>query len=149
MLTIITDFNNNEQMFKHYWMPLIIKHPECEFIFTKWNCNFNINRPNAKTYTCNREDAVIHSKNEWILLSEMNAVPTYATMIYLTSLKNENICCNPVWHDYMPSDKAGLPSNSFTIKKSLYNTSLTMKKYIFATGAKIINDLHVYFIRDT
>jgi hypothetical protein len=83
-----------------------------------------------------------------ILLNEMHAVPTYSTMIYLTSLKDENICCNPTWHDYMPSPRAGQKSNSFTIKKSLFNTPVTMEEYISTNNAKVVNNVSLYYIEN-
>ena len=87
----------------------------------------------------------IYIENGLILLflTDTTGIPTYETMIYLTSM-NSDVCCNPVWHDYN-SAPAGEKTNSFTILKQQF-TGTDFNEYVSKWNPKIINDTSLYYI---
>ena len=86
MITIITEMTNAE-LFKNYWMPLICKYREFNFIFAKteglqypamrdWsNVKF------AKTQSA--EEVIKHAETKFVYLTKQNEIPTYELMVKL------------------------------------------------------------------
>ena len=136
-MTIIAEYKGNLSEFTYFWKPLIIKHGEVEFIFTNGNNLTGVKTANSI------EEAVSMSSSENIFLTDTNGIPTYETMIYLTSM-NSDVCCNPVWHDYN-SAQAGEKTNSFTILKQQF-TGTDFNEYVSKWNPKIINDTSLYYI---
>ena len=136
-MTIIAEYKGNLSEFTYFWKPLIIKHGEVEFIFTNGNNLTGVKTANSI------EEAVSMSSNENIFLTDTTSIPTYETMIYLTSM-NSDVCCNPVWHDYN-SAPAGEKTNSFTILKQQF-TGTDFNEYVSKWNPKIINDTSLYYI---
>lgn len=136
-MTIIAEYKGNLSEFTYFWKPLIIKHGEVEFIFTNGNNLTGVKTANSI------EEAVSMSSSENIFLTDTTGIPTYETMIYLTSM-NSDVCCNPVWHDYN-SAKAGEKTNSFTILKQQF-TGIDFNEYVTKWNPKIINDTSLYYI---
>ena len=141
-MTIIAEYKGNLSEFTYFWKPLIIKHGEVEFIFTNGNNLTDVKTANSI------EEAVSMSSNENIFLTDTNGIPTYETMIYLTSMTND-VCCNPVWHDYNNgitssiNGLAGEKTNSFTVLKSKYKNE-SFEEYINKYNLQVINNLTLY-----
>jgi len=134
-MTIIAEYKGNLSEFTYFWKPLIIKHGEVEFIFTNGNDLTGVKTANSI------EEAVSMSSSENIFLTDTNGIPTYETMIYLTSMAG-NVCCNPVWHDYNNAP-AGQKTNSFTILKQQF-TGTDFNEYVSKWNPKVIEDLTLY-----
>ena len=143
-MTIIAEYKGNLSEFTYFWKPLIIKHGEVEFIFTNGDNLTGVKIANSI------EEAVSISSNENIFLTDTNGIPTYETMIYLTSMAG-NVCCNPVWHDYNNgitssiNGAAGKRTNSFSILKQQF-TGTDFNEYVTKWNPKIVNDTSLYYI---
>ena len=145
-MTIIAEYKGNQSGFTYYWIPLMIKHREVELIFTNTkNLVYPKDALRERFFIIanTTEEAVSMSSSENIFLTDTTGIPTYETMIYLTSM-NSDVCCNPVWHDYN-SAKAGEKTNSFTILKQQF-TGTDFNEYISKWNPKIINDTSLYYI---
>ena len=138
--SIISDISNNES-FVEYWMPLMYKHPEIEFIFTKctgMKCPKNTLK-NYKYSFITRNDAVKSARNESVFLTEEYALPTYETMVLLASLHKDNVCVNPSWQE------TGERTESFSILKNQFiDTNLDRDQYIQKFNPKVVDTTTVY-----
>lgn len=155
--TIITDMENDDSfgrfnantLFTEYWMPLMYKHQEIEFIFTK---SKNLVKPktnlkNVKVTPIDRNKAVKYASNETVFLTDRYMIPTYETMILLASLTNKNVCVNPVWEKYCANSDEGNPTSSFSVLQSKFtDTSLDVNQYIEKFQPKVINNTSLYYI---
>ena len=138
--SIITDISNSES-FTEYWIPLMYKHQEVEFIFSNSKSikHPRINLRNFKFTSTSRNDAVKSARNEVIFLTEEYALPTYETMILLASLHKENVCVNPSWQE------SGERTESFSILKSQFtDTNLSLERYIQEFNPKVIDNTTLY-----
>ena len=92
-------------------------------------------------------EAVRSAKNDFVFITDMNAVPTYETMVYLTGDKDKNTMVNPKWHSYMESDNAGkVTENSFSVLKKVY-TGQSKAQYIKEHNPIIHSDCEFYFVK--
>ena len=140
--SIITDISNGES-FTEYWMPLMYKHQEVEFIFSNFRSikHPRINLRNFKFTHISRNDAVKYASNEVVFLTKEYALPTYETMILLASLSKENVCVNPSWQE------SGERTESFSVLKSQFkDTNLSLEKYIQGFNPKVIDNTTLYRI---
>ena len=138
--SIITDISNGES-FTEYWIPLIYKHQEVEFIFSNSKSikHPRINLRNFKFTSTSRNDAVKSARNEVVFLTEEYALPTYETMILLASLHKENVCVNPSWQE------SGERTESFSVLKSQFtDTNLSLERYIQEFNPKVIDNTTLY-----
>jgi len=138
--SIITDISDHES-FIEYWIPLMYKHPEIEFIFTKYTgmkCP-KTNLKNFKYTFIPRNDAVKSAHNESVFLTEEYALPTYETMIALASLGKDNVCVNPSWQE------TGERTESFSVLKNQFiDTNLNRDQYIQEFNPKMVDNTTLY-----
>lgn len=159
MVSIVTSYHNDRQKFEHFWMPLMYKHHEIEFVFVdneskEWPIKqICPELPNIKTFT------ISHTKNESTLqnfgvrqatreivyLTSIDYIPTYQTMILLPQIKTQD---NVILFSHIQSE--GLPeSNSFAVVKSKYLKSLSLKRYISVNNPNILRVGGVYDVNNT
>ena len=129
MIPIITEMTNDE-LFKNYWMPLICKYREFNFIFAKteglrypamrdWsNVKF------AKTQSL--EQVIKYAETKFVYLTKENEIPTYELMVKLRTPEDGLI---PKIHN------TNEQSNSVMISKKSYNKIPT---YIGDVGTYIV-----------
>ena len=90
MITILADITDSN-IFKNYWVPLICKHREVEFIFGKTK---NVKRPkmadwsNVK-FAAEKDSSrlVKFASNKFIYMTVQNEIPTYELMVNLRNPK--------------------------------------------------------------
>ena len=86
MITIITDMTDGK-LFENYWMPLICKYREVDFIFTKTKgleYPKKFNWSNVKFAPNGHRDQVIpYAKTDVVYLTYQNEIPTYQLMTCL------------------------------------------------------------------
>ena len=147
MVTIVTEFNGDNKVFSMYWLPLIFKHGEVEFIVRDTGGLVALSVPNLKVLKTTLTEAVRSAKNDFVFITDMSAVPTYETMVYLTGNKGKNTMVNPKWHSYMKSDNAGqVTEKSFSVLKKAY-TGQTKAQYVKEHNPTIYSDCEVYFVK--
>lgn len=134
-------------MFSMYWLPLIFKHGEVEFIVRDTGGLVALTLPNLKVVKATLTEAVRSAKNDFVFITDMNAIPTYETMVYLTGSKDKNTMVNPKWHSYMENDNAGqLTDNSFSVLKKIY-TGQSKAQYLKEHNPTVYSDCEVYFVK--
>ena len=133
MITIVTEMTD-PHIFRNFWMPLICKHREVEFIFGKTE---NLEYPSSFDWSnvkfgANLEvkDLVKYAKKNLVYITKQNEIPTYELMVRLRNPKEAIV---PKIHG------TDTDSSSFTANKD---------KYIKAQGfgCKIIQDVTTYLI---
>ena len=113
MITIITDITDLK-IFKNYWLPLVCRHRDVNFIFG------NIEKNNMLTDWSNVEfikkdvysrKTVEQAKTEIIYITKQNEIPTYELMVKFRE---------PVEGIVPKIHNTGEDSSSFTALKSEY-----------------------------
>lgn len=114
MITFIADITDSD-IFRDYWVPLICKHREVEFIFGKTK---DLKRPKMSDWSNVRFAAekdspklVKHAKNKFIYMTVQNELPTYELMVNLREPKEGLV---PKIHG---TDK---DSSSIVVKRDTY-----------------------------
>ena len=114
MITILADITDSK-IFKDYWVPLICKHREVEFIFGKTK---NVKRPKMSDWSNVKFAAekgasrlVKFASNKFIYMTVQNEIPTYELMVNLRNPKEGTV---PKIHG---TDK---DSSSCVVKKDNY-----------------------------
>ena len=113
MITIITDITDLK-IFKNYWLPLVCRHRDVNFIFG------NIEKNNMLTDWSNVEfiqkdvycrKSVLQAKTKIIYITKQNEIPTYELMVKFR---------NPVEGIVPKIHNTREDSSSFTVLKSKY-----------------------------
>ena len=115
MITIITEMTD-EQLFKTYWMPLICKYREFNFIFAKTE---GLKYPSMDDWsnvkfapTHNAEEVIKYAETKFVYLTKQNEIPTYELMVKLREPEDGLV---PKIHN------TNKQSNSVMISKKSYN----------------------------
>ena len=133
MITIITEMTD-PNIFKNFWMPLICKHREVNFIFGKTE---SLEYPPSFVWSNVKfgaklgvKDLVKYAKTDIVYITKQNEIPTYELMV---RLRNPQEAIIPKIHG------TDTDSSSFTAKKD---------KYIKAQGfgRRIVQDVTTYLI---
>tara|TARA_B100000035_G_C20913322_1_gene514999 strand:- start:346 stop:735 length:390 start_codon:yes stop_codon:yes gene_type:complete len=86
MITIITEMTD-AVLFQNYWMPLICKYREFNFIFTKTKglkYPAMLDWSNVKfAPTQSAEQVIKHAETKFVYLTKQNEIPTYELMVKL------------------------------------------------------------------
>ena len=112
MITIITEITDLK-IFKNYWLPLICRHREVQFIFSKIERNNMLDDWSNVKFAPRLEikDIVSHTKTDVIYITKQNEIPTYELML---NFKNPQEGIVP---KILNTDN---DSSSFTVLKSKY-----------------------------
>jgi len=113
MVTIVTSYYDDIDLFKKYWLPLIYKHGPMEFIIVdnfsqKYKAQIvDQNAPNLKlfyltvghyTYGQAMLKGVEQASNNIVFITDIRALPAYDTMVLLEDVKPDEIL-KPKWLD--------------------------------------------------
>lgn len=86
MITIITEMTDSKT-FENYWVPLVCKYREHEFIFCKTS---GLNVPKMKDWSNVRfaskskiDDVIKHAKYDFLYITNQDEIPTYELMTTL------------------------------------------------------------------
>lgn len=112
MITIITKITDLK-IFKNYWLPLICRHREVQFIFSKIERNNMLDDWSNVKFAPRLEikDIVPHTKTDVIYITKQNEIPTYELML---NFKNPQEGIVPKILN------TNNDSSSFTVLKSKY-----------------------------
>lgn len=157
MVSIVTVYRENADIFQEYWLPLIFKHGPVEFIVVD---NASIysklsapTLPNLKTITSPEEVernkarklGVSKAKSDIIFLCTMKAVPTYETMVLLESVK-ENQMLFPSWINLDRNIKIPTTNkNSFSVERNKY-LACDENKYISTYEPEVLYKGTLYYV---
>ena len=110
MITFITEITDLK-IFKNYWLPLICKHREVQFIFSKIEKNNMLTDWSNVKFAPRLEikDIVPHTKTDVIYITKQNEIPTYELML---NFKNPQEGIVPKIHN------TNNDSSSFTVLKN-------------------------------
>ena len=157
MVSIVTTYKDNKKYFLHYWMPLVYKHGEVEFIIidddSKTKPARDYIHPEPKNLILHEnkslEFAVSKAKNETVFITEINCLPTYECMITLDKYKGKNVMVQPRWHHYMQNDfDNSICETSFSVLRDQYRKVKNKEEYIRQYSPEIIDKGHVYLVKD-
>ena len=159
MVTIVTTYRNNKIIFKHYWCPLIHKHGEVEFLIVDHDSRLEPlrsllpNKPNVRIAEVKdieisdeslKAKGVLSARHETVLVTNINSIPTYQTMIFLNSLTANDMLC-PSWQDKFPKNQ---PTNSsYSVNKQKFTNAQNKQAYIQMYDPKILDHTTMYWIK--
>lgn len=146
MVSIVTIYKENAEIFKYYWMPLIHKHNAFQFIIIDNNstilkCDTN-HKPSNLNILHTKKDLTRHEarklgvrqcKHNLVYLASIKGPPTYETMVLLENIK-ENQMLIPKWFNFDRNVK--LP------KSNKYNVSVEKNKYLNCEEDSYIDKWH-------
>ena len=113
MITIITEITDLK-IFKNYWLPLVCRHRDVNFIFGNIEKNNLLvdwsNVEFIKKDVYSREN-ILRAKTEIIYITKQNEIPTYELMVKFR---------NPVEGIIPKIHNTNDDSSSFSISKNIY-----------------------------
>lgn len=159
MVTIVTTYRNNKKIFKHYWCPLIHKHGEVEFLIIDHDSRLEPlkhllpNKPNVRMALVKdieisdeslKARGILNARHETVLVTNINSIPTYQTMILLNNLTSNDMLC-PKWQDKFPKNQ---PTNSsYSVNKQKFKNAQNKQAYIQMYNPKILDHTTMYWIK--
>ena len=160
MVTVVTTYKNQSEIFQNYWCPLIHKHGDVEFLIVdhdsrieplkhilpqKTNViSLSLDWDLARINNIDITDIELKAKGvnastyNTVLITDINSIPTYESMVHLDKLKDNDMLC-PQWHnatDNMP--------NTYSVNKIKFKNAPNKKQYIEMYNPQIINHTSVY-----
>ena len=137
MISIVSSYFNDALLFESYWLPMIYKHPEVEFIvvddFSQDSKLTTVAQglKNFKGYYITEDKkfnshgarnlAVSEASNQTVFMTDMDALPTYELICRLKETAGQNKMIWPSWHHYRPNPYAGTPCpNEFSVLKDSF-----------------------------
>ena len=157
MVSIVTTYKDNKKYFLHYWLPLIYKHKEVEFIIID---NKSISKPIVDYFPTDTKNLIVFgdksltgaiskARNETVFITDINCLPTYECMITLDKYKGKNVMVQPRWHHYMQNDfDNSICETSFSVLRDQYRKVKNKEEYIHQYSPEIIDKGHVYLVKD-
>jgi hypothetical protein len=134
MLTIATIYKDDKEVFLEYWLPLILKYPNVEFIIMD---NNSMDIPlsdifprlpvdNVKRFVVSEEFkkqpllhfAVLSAKNDHVFITDIRALPTYQTMVLLEALENTTECLQPSWQHENCLNPGDICNVAYSVRKN-------------------------------
>lgn len=85
-MVIITEFEGDQRKFHHFWLPLIYKHQECNFV-VKDKTDRMIFPAGIKNLKVVNPDYNVRA-GQVVLECPINKVPTYKAMVDLQNIKS-------------------------------------------------------------
>ena len=165
MVAIVTTYKNQRKIFEHYWCPLIHKHGDVEFLFVDHDSRIEplkhllpekknvmsvsldwdlarINNINI-TDTELRAKGVSASSHNTVLITDINSIPTYESMVLLDKLEDNDMLC-PTWHT---AQNEVFGPNTYSVNKNKFKNAPDKKQYIQLYNPQIIDHTSVYYAK--
>jgi hypothetical protein len=160
MVTVVTTYKNQSEIFQNYWCPLIHKHGDVEFLIVdhdsrieplkhilpqktnviSLSLDWDLARINNIVIT----DAELKAKGvnastyNTVLITDIDSIPTYESMVHLDKLQDNDMLC-PQWHNATDNTP-----NTYSVNKIKFKNAPDKKRYIEMYNPKIINHTSVY-----
>lgn len=112
MITFVVEIKDLD-IFKNYWLPLVCRHREVQFIFCKIENDKLLDDWTNVFFAPSSEikDVIPYAKNNIVYVGQENEIPTYQLMVKLRKPKEGIV---PKIHN------TNEDSNSFTVLKNKY-----------------------------
>ena len=122
---------NDQKLREYFWMPFQAKYPE-------YQCFFVDEKQFKRTVT-----GVAHNT---IFITDIDAVPTYETMVLLENIGGKNEVLLPKWYEGYGNPSKDL--NSFSVlKEKFVSVQFDLDKYIEKWTPTILEKGSMYYVK--
>lgn len=130
MITFIVK-GEDQKLFEYFWKPFQIKYPNYQYLFI-----------DEKQF----KQTVTKAKYKTIFVTDIDAIPTYETMVLLENIGGKNEVLLPKWYDGYGSPSKKL--NTFSVlKEEFVSVGCDLEEYIVKWAPIIHNKGSIYYVK--